>query len=54
MTPLHTPLRFEAWVERIDGRKVFVRGLCHAAGELLTESEAIFVRFQRSRPSEGE
>jgi hypothetical protein len=54
MTPLHVPLRFEAWAERIDGRKAFVRGQCHAAGELLTESEAIFVRFRRPPPNAGE
>jgi acyl-coenzyme A thioesterase PaaI-like protein len=57
-TPLHTPLRFEAWVERIDGRKVFVRGTCRVlsgtdggeleGGELISEGEGMFVRFQRS------
>jgi acyl-coenzyme A thioesterase PaaI-like protein len=46
MTPLRTPLRFESWVERIDGRKAFVLGTCHAAGELLTEAEGLFVRFR--------
>ncbi len=24
--PLHTPLRAEAWVENVDGRKIFARG----------------------------
>jgi acyl-coenzyme A thioesterase PaaI-like protein len=47
MTPLRTPLRFEAWVERIEGRKAFVRGACHAGEELLTEGEGMFVRFRR-------
>jgi hypothetical protein len=48
MTPLRTPLRFEAWVDRIDGRKAFVRGTCRArdGGELLSESEGLFVRFR--------
>jgi acyl-coenzyme A thioesterase PaaI-like protein len=48
MTPLRTPLRFEAWVDRIDGRKAFVRGACRAVagGELLSESEGMFVRFR--------
>lgn len=58
-TPLHTPLRFEAWVERIDGRKAFARATCHARGaglvrvgatadpELVSEAEGMFVRFRR-------
>jgi acyl-coenzyme A thioesterase PaaI-like protein len=48
MTPLRTPLRFVAWVDRIDGRKAFVRGECRAqgGGELLTESDAMFVRYR--------
>jgi hypothetical protein len=50
LTPLRIPLRFEAWVERIDGRKVFVRGTCRVAssGDLVSEGEGMFVRFQRS------
>jgi acyl-coenzyme A thioesterase PaaI-like protein len=48
LTPLRVPLRFEAWVERIDGRKAFARGTCHAAGgELVSEGEGMFVRFRR-------
>jgi acyl-coenzyme A thioesterase PaaI-like protein len=47
LTPLHVPLRFEAWVDRVDGRKVFVRGTCHAGDDLVTESEGMFVRFVR-------
>jgi acyl-coenzyme A thioesterase PaaI-like protein len=47
MTPLRTALRFEAWVERIEGRKAFVRGACHAGEELLSESEGMFVQFRR-------
>jgi hypothetical protein len=45
-TPLHVPLRFEAWVERLEGRKVFTRGTCHAGGELLSESDGLFVRYR--------
>jgi acyl-coenzyme A thioesterase PaaI-like protein len=46
MTPLHVPLRFEAWVDRVDGRKAFVRGTCHAEADLLSESEGLFVRLR--------
>jgi acyl-coenzyme A thioesterase PaaI-like protein len=47
LTPLRTPLRFEAWIERIDGRKAFARGTCHAGGELVSESEGMFVSIRR-------
>jgi len=46
MTPLHTPLRFEAWIERIDGRKAFARGTCHAGEALVSEAEGMFVRMR--------
>jgi acyl-coenzyme A thioesterase PaaI-like protein len=47
-TPLRVPLRFEAWVDRIEGRKVFARGTCLTPdGDVVTESEGMFVRFQR-------
>ena len=45
LTPLKMPLRFEAWVDRIDGRKAFVHGTCHAGEELVSEAEAIFIRY---------
>lgn len=45
LTPLNTPLRFEGWVDRIDGRKVFAKGTCHAGGELVTDAEGMFVRI---------
>jgi acyl-coenzyme A thioesterase PaaI-like protein len=48
-TPLHTPLRFEAWMDRIEGRKAFVRGSCHADGELVSEAEGLFVRFDAAK-----
>lgn len=48
-TPIHTDLRFEAWVDRVEGRKVFARGTLHA-GELLTaEADGIFISIDPSR-----
>ena len=42
-TPLHTDLRFEATVDRVEGRKIFASSRLRA-GELLTaESEGLFV-----------
>jgi len=66
-TPLHTELRLDAWVERVDGRKIFARGSIHADVLLTAEAEGIFIsvsaeRFlklleqaeqQRSDPREG-
>jgi hypothetical protein len=46
MTPLRTALRFEAWIDRIDGRKAFARGTCQAGEVLLSEAEGIFVRMR--------
>lgn len=44
-TPLYTPLRFEAWIDRIDERKVYAKGHCRVGDEIVTEAEAIFVKF---------
>jgi acyl-coenzyme A thioesterase PaaI-like protein len=49
LTPLRTPLRFEAWLDRVDGRKAFVRGACYAGDDLVSEGEAMFVKFDAAR-----
>jgi acyl-CoA thioesterase FadM len=42
-TPLHTDLRFEGAVDRVEGRKIFASSQLYA-GELLTaESEGLFI-----------
>jgi acyl-coenzyme A thioesterase PaaI-like protein len=50
-TPLHERLRYAAWVERIEERKVLVKGTCTLSsepeGEVLTEAEGIFVRIRQ-------
>ena len=46
MTPIGAPLRFEAWIERLDGRKAFARGTCHAGEALVSEAEGMFVRMR--------
>jgi acyl-coenzyme A thioesterase PaaI-like protein len=48
-TPLHDVLRFEAWVDRIEGRKVRTLGRCLVHGEVVTEAEGIFVLFTPER-----
>jgi acyl-coenzyme A thioesterase PaaI-like protein len=42
-TPLYTPLRFEAWIEKIEGKKIFIRGFCYANGEVVTEANGLFI-----------
>jgi acyl-coenzyme A thioesterase PaaI-like protein len=46
-TPLRTPLRFEAWTERIDERKSLARGRCLDGETLLTEAEGLYIRMRR-------
>lgn len=53
ITPLHTELRFVAWVERerTDGRRIYARGQCHAGTTLLSEAEGMFILFRNgARP----
>jgi acyl-coenzyme A thioesterase PaaI-like protein len=51
-TPLHTDLRFEAELERIEGRKIFTRGRVLANGEVTAEAEGLFVSVDRARLQE--
>ncbi|MBK7947832.1 MAG: PaaI family thioesterase [Deltaproteobacteria bacterium] len=52
-TPLYTPLRFEAWVERVEERKVLTRGHCLVGETVVSEAEAVFVRFTAERQPAG-
>lgn len=51
-TPLHVPVRFEAWTESVEGRKIVTKGRCVVDGEVVTEAEGLFIRLdpQRSYP----
>ena len=51
-TPLHTPLRFEAGVTGVDGRKIFTTGRCFADDVLTAEAEGIFISIDRERVEE--
>jgi acyl-coenzyme A thioesterase PaaI-like protein len=42
-TPLHTPLRFEGELERVEGRKNFTVGRCFADDVMTAEAEGIFI-----------
>ena len=43
-TPLFQDLRFRAWVERVEGRRVMSRGEVWADDVLTAEAEGIFVQ----------
>jgi acyl-coenzyme A thioesterase PaaI-like protein len=46
-SPLHQPLRFEAWHERRDGRRIVARGQCRAGDILVSEAEGVFVALDQ-------
>ncbi|MBW3669380.1 MAG: PaaI family thioesterase [Actinobacteria bacterium] len=48
-TPLFTDLRYEARVERIEGRKIFTVGRSFHGDELTAEADAVFVRINFER-----
>ena len=52
VTPLDTPLRFEAWPTTVRSRRVVARATCHAEGKLTAEAEALFVRVDLAKVAE--
>lgn len=48
-TPLHVPVRFEAWTESIEGRKIITKGRCIANDEVVTEAEGLFIHLDPER-----
>ncbi len=42
-TPLFRELTLRAWVDRVEGRKRWIKGTCHLGDLLLTEAEGLFV-----------
>jgi acyl-coenzyme A thioesterase PaaI-like protein len=45
-TPLHTRLRFEAWTESVDGRKITARCTLHAGERLCAEAVGLFITIK--------
>lgn len=50
--PLHTEIRFEAELVRVEGRKIFTVGRSFADGELRAEAEGIFISVDFSKVAE--
>jgi acyl-coenzyme A thioesterase PaaI-like protein len=46
-TPLETPLQVSAWVDRVDGRKVFVGAEMRVEDELTATATSVFLRLTR-------
>ncbi|WP_267615697.1 PaaI family thioesterase [Gordonia bronchialis] len=45
ITPLNTALQCRTWAEKIDGRKVFIKGTLHDGDRLCAEMDALFVKL---------
>lgn len=50
--PLHTEIRFEGELVRVEGRKIFTVGRSFADGELRAEAEGIFISVDFSKIAE--
>ena len=50
--PLHTEIRFEAELLRVEGRKIFTAGRSYADGELRAEAEGLFISVDFSKIAE--
>lgn len=48
-TPLHTDLRFEGHVDRVEGRKRFTRGYLYAGDQLTAEAEGVFISVDMAK-----
>jgi len=46
-TPLHQPLEFRAWTDRMEGRKMYIKGICTYQKETVTECEGLFIQMIR-------
>ena len=46
-TPLRRPVVFEAWVERVDGRKIHTAGRVVHDGQVCVEASGVFVALDR-------
>ena len=50
IVPVERELQFDAGVDRVEGRKIFVSGRLSDGDTLLTEADALFVRLKPGQP----
>lgn len=43
LTPIDEPIRMRSWVERVEGRKTFARGVFHHGDTLCAEADGVFI-----------
>jgi acyl-coenzyme A thioesterase PaaI-like protein len=48
-TPLGVPIRYDAWIDRVEPRTLITKGTSSNGNDLLAEGEAIFVSVERDR-----
>ena len=44
LTPIDEDLRLEAWITKVQGRRVYAEATCHAGDTLTARATALFVR----------
>jgi acyl-coenzyme A thioesterase PaaI-like protein len=49
-TRLDVDLRYESWIERVEGRKIWARGACHEGELRVSTAEAMFIHFDPENP----
>lgn len=50
ITPLDTELSIRAWMDRIEGRKVFMKGTVHNGDVLCAEADGLFIKLNPGQP----
>lgn len=50
LTPLETPLTLRTWVDRREGRKLFVAGTLHDGERLCADLESLFIELKPGQP----
>ncbi|KXW79029.1 hypothetical protein JL15_02910 [Mycolicibacterium phlei DSM 43071] len=50
ITPVNRPLRIDAWVDREEGRKLYLKGVLRDDQQLLAEAEGLFVTLRPGQP----
>jgi acyl-CoA thioesterase FadM len=50
IVPINQELQVDAWVDRVEGRKIFVSGRLSDGDTVLTDAEALFVLLKPGQP----
>ena len=46
-TFLYQPLSFTSWIDKIEGRKIFIKGQCTLDGEIISTADALCIEHRR-------